>query len=84
MLKNLSALKNSFVKKNERRMSEKEKKRISGKEASTFSNYIFSNVIVLPELGQSTMSKTDLILQGLIFFTCVLKSLPPAHRCFKS
>lgn len=48
-------------------MSGKEAKRMSGKEASTFSNYVFSNVIVLLELGQSTTSKNDLILQDLSF-----------------
>lgn len=58
----------------------KRKRRMSAKEASTFSNYIFSNCIVLQELGQNTTSKPDLILQRLSFFTCILKRLPTITR----
>lgn len=32
---------------------------MSGKEASTPSNYIFSHFLILDEPGQSTTSKTD-------------------------
>jgi len=55
-----------LIKRGKEKKSGKEEKTMGGKEASAFSNYIFSHFIVLHELGRST-SKRDLILQGLRF-----------------
>lgn len=54
---------------------------MSAKEASTFSNYIFSNFIDLHELGQNTTSKPDLICSASAFSPVFWRGCLPSPGC---